>query len=103
MDERTRLDRTTNARYRALTERLDRQVERVAEGVWTVPSKSNPSDFHIVHQAHGRLICDCAGAKAGQPCRHVSAVQLWIGNARYSHRVDKPQSPYPERKRVPLV
>lgn len=103
MDERTRLDRTAKARYRALTERLDRQVEQVAPGVWVTPSRSNPDNFHIVSQQRGQLVCDCEASRYGSPCAHVQAVQIWVGNAVYRQRVDKPQSPYPERKRVPLV
>ena len=103
MDDRQRYDRTAKARYRALTERLDRQVEQVASGTWVTPSRSNPDNFHIVSQQRGQLVCDCEASRHGTPCAHVQAVIVARGNAVYSHRVDKPQSPYPERKRVPLV
>jgi hypothetical protein len=91
MDEHTRLDRRTRRRYEALTERLDREVEEVSAGVFAVPSRSNPHDFHLVVLQDGQMVCDCPGAKAGQPCRHVEAVIVYRGNAIYSHRATKPR------------
>ena len=103
MDEHTRLDRTAKRRYEALTGRLWTGVEEVGNKVWTVPSRSNPDDFHIVYLEHGKLVCSCPGGTHGQPCVHTQAVLIYQGNAIYSHRVSMPQSPYPARKQVPLV
>lgn len=103
-DAHTRYDRTARRSYEALTSRLDLQVEQVARDAWTVPSKSNPEDFHLVALINGEMVCDCPGAKAGQPCRHVAAVRIARGNVVYRRTVGRqPQSPYPPLRRTALT
>ena len=108
MDEQTRTSRRTRRRYEALTERLDREVDEVSPGVFAVPSRSDPNDFHLVVLRDGEMVCDCPANVHGQPCRHAEAVLIFRGNTIYSHRLARPESeswysaPRPLRK-VPLL
>lgn len=87
-------------RIEALTEGLDEQAEQVAPNVWVVPSRSRPDDFHIVtHTPEGTTVCDCEGAKAGQPCRHAEAVACLLERAQWERKREAQNRPLPSSKR----
>lgn len=95
-------------RAEALEEGLDLEVEQVARKVWVCPSKSDPGEMHILCvMADGTIVCDCFGARAGQPCRHVEAVAVRIELAaerKAEREAAQPRhSSYPPLKRVALT
>jgi hypothetical protein len=51
----------------------------VPVGKYKIPSKSEPSKFHIVkHYQSGEWDCDCIGFLMGAKCRHIiEAQKIW--------------------------
>jgi hypothetical protein len=97
-------------RVKVLESGLDERVEAVAEAVWTVPSQSQPDDFHVVSRlSNGVLVCDCEGNRHGVECSHVIAVQLvlerevWERQERARKERPLPASKAHPRKEVALL
>lgn len=51
----------------------------VNDGVWVVPSQSNPERTYTIHRQNGSYVCDCPDhMETGLRCKHIQSVQMWV-------------------------
>ncbi|MDQ3540699.1 MAG: hypothetical protein M3440_08440 [Chloroflexota bacterium] len=55
-------------------------VEKIGRDTYTVPSKSQPGELHVVKVVRGGLSCDCDAALWGKNCHHLALVSAVIND-----------------------